>query len=431
MVQGTSFENDLNALALLALVASGREEYRPLVAEYAQKVAECQPGPGFPESWEYAYNTLFLAEYALATKDEAVMAGLRRSALAIACGASGVGTWGHRFAQPNGNLYGYGCMNQPGIPLTLAMVLAREAGVKDPDLDKTSARASGFLRQWVNRGAIPYGDHEPWPWHDDNGKCSGAAVLFDRLGDREAAAFYSRMGTAAYAERESGHTGNFFNILWALPGVSRGGPAATAAYFKETSWYCDLARGWDGRCEYVGFPGEDSYDGWDCTGACLLGYALPLKSLYLTGRRPGAAPVLSPTDVAETIAAGRGFTFQNAERKVWYAERKSETLLAGLSSWSPAVRTRSSQKPRSTSRASTWAASARVRRSPLASRAPWRRSPHSSASAGDSSSPSGWSAAPRASSACSPAAVSRKRRTSAVRSAGGRPSRSASPGGAW
>jgi hypothetical protein len=338
-----SIENDLNALALLALVASGREEYRPLVAEYAQKVAECQPGPGFPESWEYAYNTLFLAEYALATKDEAVMAGLRRSALAIACGASGVGTWGHRFAQPNGNLYGYGCMNQPGIPLTLAMVLAREAGVKDPDLDKTSARASGFLRQWVNRGAIPYGDHEPWPWHDDNGKCSGAAVLFDLLGDREAAAFYSRMGTAAYAERESGHTGNFFNILWALPGVSRGGPAATAAYFKETSWYCDLARGWDGRCEYVGFPGEDSYDGWDCTGACLLGYALPLKSLYLTGRRPGAAPVLSPTDVAETIAAGRGFTFQNAERKVWYAERKSETLLAGLSSWSPAVRTRSSQ----------------------------------------------------------------------------------------
>ncbi len=335
-----SIENDLNALAL---VASGREEYRPLVAEYAQKVAECRPQLDGLPSWEYAYNTLFLAEYALATKDKAVMAGLRRLSLEIARGASGVGTWGHGFVQPSGNLGGYGCMNQPGIPLTLAMVLAREAGVKDPDLDKTITKASGFLRQWVNKGAIPYGDHEPWPWHDDNGKCSGAAVLFDLLGDQEAAAFYSRMGTAAYAERESGHTGNFFNILWALPGVSRCGPAATAAYFKETSWYYDMARGWDGRVEYVGFPGEDSYNGWDCTGSYLLGYALPLRSLYLTGRKRGAAPVLSPAEVAETIAAGRDFTFENAERKDWYAERKTEVLLAGLSSWSPAVRLRSSQ----------------------------------------------------------------------------------------
>lgn len=336
-----SIENDLNALALLA---SGRKQYRRLVAEYAVKVAEYRPQQDGLPSWEYAYNTLFLAEYALATKDEAVMAGLRRLALEIARGASSVGTWGHRFAQPNGNLYGYGCMNQPGIPLTLAMVLAREAGVKDPDLDKTITKASSFLRQWVNKGAIPYGDHEPWPWHDDNGKCSGAAVLFDLLGDREAAAFYARMGTAAYAERESGHTGNFFNIFWALPGVSRCGPAATAAYFQETSWYYDMARGWDGRVEYVGFPGETSYLGWDCTGAYLLGYALPLKSLYLTGRKPGAAPVLSPEEVTETIAAGRDFTFQSSQRKDWYAQRTTDVLLAGLSSWSPTVRLRSAQE---------------------------------------------------------------------------------------
>jgi hypothetical protein len=338
-----SIENDMNALALLALVASGRAEYRPLVTEYAQKVAECKPELDGLPTWEYAYNTLFLAEYALATKDATVLAGLRRLSLDIARGMSGVGTWGHGFVQPSGNLGGYGCMNQPGITLTLAMVLAREAGVKDPDLNRGIAKASGFLRQWVNRGAIPYGDHEPWPWHDDNGKCSDAAVLFDLLGDQEAASFYSRMGTAAYAERESGHCGNFFNILWALPGVSRCGPAATAAYFNETSWYYDLARGWDGRVEFVGFPGEDSFNGWDCTGAYLLGYALPLKSLYITGRKPGAAQVLSPAEVAETIEAGRGFTFQNWERKEWYAERNTDALLTGLSSWSPAVRLRSAQ----------------------------------------------------------------------------------------
>lgn len=335
-----SIENDMNALALLA---AGRKEYGPLVAEYAQKVAALKPDMAGLPSWEYAYNTLFLAEYVLATKDAAVLPGLKRLSLEIARGASPIGTWGHGFVQGSGNLGGYGCMNQPGIPLTLAMVLAREAGVKDPDLDKTIAKASGFLRQWVNKGAIPYGDHEPWPGHDDNGKCSGAAVLFDLLGDREAAAFYSRMGTAAYAEREGGHCGNYFNILWALPGVSRCGPDATAAYFKETSWYYDLARGWDGRLTFVGFPGEDSYAGWDCTGSYLLGYALPLKSLYLTGRKPGVVPVLSTAEVAETIAAGRDFTYQNAESREWYAERKTDALLAGLSSWSPTVRLRSAQ----------------------------------------------------------------------------------------
>jgi hypothetical protein len=334
-----SIPNDLNALALLA---SGREEYRPLVAEYAEKVAGHKPGGHI--SWGYAYETLFLAEYALATKDETVMAGLRRLALDIARGASGVGTWGHAFARPSdGILDGYGCMNQPGIVLTLAMVVSREAGVKDPDLDRAISKASGFLHWYVNKGAIPYGDHDPWPWHDDNGKCSSGAVLFDLLGDREAAAFFSRMGVAAYGERESGHTGNFFNILWALPGVSRCGPAATGAYFQETAWYYDLARGWDGRLAYQGLPGEgrENYTGWDCTGAFLLGYAVPLKSLCLTGRNPSGVPALRSDEVAETIAAGRDFTFWT--ERTCYDKRDTEALLAGLSSWSPAVRKRSAQ----------------------------------------------------------------------------------------
>jgi HEAT repeat protein len=52
--------------------------------------------------------------------------------------------------------------------------------------------------------------------------------------------------------------------------------------------------------------------------------------------------VLSSAEVADTIAAGRDYTFQTAENREWYAERKTEALLAGLTSWSPAVRLRSS-----------------------------------------------------------------------------------------
>jgi hypothetical protein len=331
-----SIANDLNALLLLA---SGDESYRPLVEAYARKVAEHRPGGHV--SWGYAYDTLFLAEYALATKDAAVMAGLKRLAVDIAQGQSGVGTWGHAFARPDGRLNGYGCMNQPGIVLTLAMAVAREAGVKDAAVERAVRMGARFLRWYVHKGAIPYGDHAPWPWHEDNGKCSSAAVLFDLLGDREAAAYFSRMATAAWAERESGHAGNYFNVLWALPGVSRSGPAATRAYLREQDWSYDLMRGWDGRILHQGIPGEDrdSYSGWDCTGSYLLGFALPLKKTILTGRRPSVVDPLTPAEAEETIAAGRDFSYW--VKDAFYDGRDTAALLVGLGSWSPAVRKRS------------------------------------------------------------------------------------------
>lgn len=332
-----SIPNDLKALALLA---SGRDEYMALVKEYAAKVADHTPGGHV--SWGYAYSTLFLAEYFLATKDAAVMPGLQRLSLDIAKGQSAVGTWGHSFARPeDGILNGYGCMNQPGIVLTMAMAMAREAGVKAPELTAAIGKSGMFLRRFTGKGAFPYGDHAPWIAHDNNGVSASGAILFDLLGEREPTAFFSRMSNAAYAERETGHTGIFFSLLWALPGVSRCGPLATGAYMKETDWYYDLARGWDGRFVYQGEPGvpRSTYDGWDVTGAYLLAYALPVKRTFVTGRKLCAAPALSAGEVAETISAGR-WNFWNGQ-EACYDGRSIEALFGGLASWSPAVRERS------------------------------------------------------------------------------------------
>ncbi len=333
-----SIENDLNALALLA---SGDPQYLPLVADYARAVAEATPGGHI--SWGYGYETLFLAEYVLATHDQEAMKGLRRLALDIAEGQSTVGNWGHAFRRvPQGDLKGYGAMNQTGIVLTLAMAIAREAGVKSLILDEAIARSAAFLRWYVDKGAIPYGDHDPWPWHEDNGKCSAAAILFDLLGDAEASGFFARMAVAAYSERESGHTGNFFNHLWAAPGVARAGPAATAAYFVEAGWELELARAFDGSFPYQPTPadwGGDSYNGWDCTGAYALHFALPLRKTILTGKRPFVPVPLEGTALQATIDAGRDFSYWTEENP--YAQKSLEALFAGLSSWSPAVRTRS------------------------------------------------------------------------------------------
>lgn len=338
-----SIDNSINALALLA---SGSEGYRPMLADYAKKVAELRL-EGMA-TWHYGYALVFLAEYVMATGDQSVMPGLERLALESARGQSAVGTWGHAFARPDGNLHGYGAMNSPGLPLAVGMVLAREAGVKHADLDKAIDRAAAFLRWYVNKGSPPYGDHLPWPGHEDNGKSSNAAVLFDLLGDREAAEFFAKMGLAGYDERERGHTGNFFNILWAMPGLSRCGPHATGAYWREQGWYYDLARGWDGSFRYQGSPvGEEEhgkYTNWDNTGTYLLAYALPLKNLRILGKGHSAVTSLTPGQAKQVIADGRGFFENKTNAPLRYSTRGEKELLAGLSSWSPIVRKRSGEE---------------------------------------------------------------------------------------
>ena len=328
----------LNALALLA---SGDAAYLPLVKKEAEWAADFTSDS--MQTWHYGYVMILLAEYVLATGDQSVMPGLRRLALEAAKGQSAVGSWGHGFAVPDGRLRGYGMMNSPGLPLTIALVLAREAGVKDPVVDVAIERSAKLLRFYIGKGAIPYGDHHPWIQnHDDNGKCGMAAVLFNLLGEAKGAEFFSRMSVASHGpERDCGHCGNFFNLLWSIPGVALSGPNATGAWMNEFgTWYFDLARRWDGTFPHQGPPEteQDSYEGWDATGGYLLAYAMPLKKIYLTGKRPGITPQLDAASAQSLINDGRGWS--NKDRNSAYDKLSEDQLVERLGSWSPTVRER-------------------------------------------------------------------------------------------
>jgi hypothetical protein len=328
----------LNALALLA---SGNADYLPLVKKEAQWAADFSSTS--MQTWHYGYCIMLLSEYVLATGDHSVMPGLRRLAMEAAKGQSAVGSWGHGFAIPDGRLGGYGMMNSPGLPLTISLVLAREAGVKDPEVTTAIELSCRLLRFYIGKGAIPYGDHHPWiETHDDNGKCGMAAVLFNLLGEAKGAEFFSRMSVASHgSERDCGHTGNYFNILWAMPGVVLSGPNATGAWMNEFgSWYFDLARRYDGSYLHQGPPEneQDSYEGWDSTGGYLLAYAMPLKTLYLTGKRPSVVPQLDVTTSQSLIVDGQGW--DNKNRHGAYDQLSVDQLLDRLGSWSPVVRER-------------------------------------------------------------------------------------------
>ncbi len=328
----------LNAMALLAI---GDAKYLPVIKKEAEWAAGFQ-ADGMA-TWYYGYVISLLAEYHMATGDDSVMPGLRRLALEAAKGQSKVGSWGHKFAGPDGRLVGYGMMNAPGVPLTISLVLAREAGVKDAEVEVAIERSAKLLRFYIGKGSVPYGDHHPWiQGHEDNGKCGMAAVLFNLLEEPEGSKFFSRMSLAAHgAERDCGHTGNFWNVTWALPGVNQSGPQATGAWMKEFgSWYFDLARNHDGTFSHLGPPQAtpDATGSWDPSGAYLLAYAMPLKKLVLTGKKPPTAKQLSAEEAQTIIQEGRGWS--QGDKYSAYDKLPADVLIDCLSSWSPIVRER-------------------------------------------------------------------------------------------
>jgi hypothetical protein len=175
----------------LALMATGKPEYLPKVRELARKIGprtlRIAPHMG---SWHLGYCTLLLSEYYLLTGDEEVFPALEQYTIAIAKGQGMYGTFGHGLVPPgpNGELHGsvppYGPVNATGLVANLAIVMGRKCGVRHPVIDPAIERASNFFGYFVDKGSIPYGEHEPWPHHENNGKNAMAAVFFAVQGNR-------------------------------------------------------------------------------------------------------------------------------------------------------------------------------------------------------------------------------------------------------
>ena len=346
-------ENWCGAVNGLALMASGNPDYLPKVRDFVHKMAPAAlnlRNDVNGSAWEFGYRNLFLCEYYLLTGDKEVLHAIAEYTLSLALGQGMYGTFGHGFSglTPDGKRHGsippYGPVNMAGLPANLSIVMGRKCGVKDPEVEDAIERASKFFGYFVDKGSIPYGEHEPWPYHENNGKNSITALLFSLQGDKiKQTQFFSKMATAGYQSRECGHTGQGFSYLWGALGANVGGPAAAAAFFKEASWHFDLVRRCDGAFTYDGdeqygpgrtdddtYYGKSSYDGLSPAATYVLTYSLPLKKLCITGRDANPASWLSTKEVADAIASG---SF-DLERK----QQTAQQLVAAFGDWSPIVR---------------------------------------------------------------------------------------------
>ena len=337
----------------LALLATGNPEYLPKLRDFAHKMGpptlklELKDGMII---WDWGYRNLFLCEYYLATGDKDVFHAVTEYTVNLSKGQSMYGTIGHGISRltPEGKLHGsippYGPVNMCGLPANLSIVLGKRCGVKDPEVDAAMARAAGFFGYFADKGAIPYGEHEPWPYHENNGKNSISALMFSLQDNKvKEAQFFAKMATAGYRSRECGHTGQGFSYLWSALGANVGGPAAAAAFFKEASWHFDLVRRCDGAFTYDGgeqygpgstddntYYGRSSYSGLSPNATYVLAYSMPLKKLCITGKELKPANCLTKEQVAAAITSG-SFDLDRKQKSV-------PELVAAFSDWSPIAR---------------------------------------------------------------------------------------------
>ncbi|MCX6878404.1 MAG: DUF6288 domain-containing protein [Verrucomicrobia bacterium] len=351
-----------SGLALLAAVKPGDANYTAVQAKvqtFARSLAPASLHLTGCDTWGWGYIGTFLGEYFLRTvadgsPDTTVLHGINEYTVGLAKGQSKYGTFGHGGAeqQADGSLHGsiswYGPVNSAGLIANLAIVIGKKALVAggitpDPEIDPAIERGAKFFAYFVNKGGIPYGEHEPWSGgHASNGKDAMAAVFFGLQDNRPVETeYFTRMSTAGWVGREYGHTGQGFSYFWAALGAAMGGDAAAAAHLNQVRWHLDLERRTDGSFVYDGgeqyggsststYLGSSSYSGLSPNACYVLTYALPLKRLHITGRNANPANTLDAAKVANAIAAA---TYERDCTGYPVA-----TLMTALSEYDPVLR---------------------------------------------------------------------------------------------
>ncbi len=224
----TNYGGSIDALALLAAVVPGDSDYAAVqnrLQSYAQALTPANLSLSGCDTWNWSYITIFLSEYYLRTvadgaPNAGVLAGINKYTVAMASAQSRYGTFGHGGSalKSDGTLHGtippYGPVNSAGIPANIGIVMGKKALLAGshaihPEIDPAIERGSKFFGYYVNKGSIPYGEHEPWiSGHGSNGKDSMCAVLFGLQENRPAEAeYFARMSIAGCTGREYGHTG--------------------------------------------------------------------------------------------------------------------------------------------------------------------------------------------------------------------------------
>jgi hypothetical protein len=321
LVKSKKFGRGNMNIGLLGLLATGEQKYIDAVKNVIHGASWAKPDidvvsqiqTSGRHAWGWGYTNLLLCEYYLLTGDKYVLPAIKQYSVAMSTGRDAGGLWGHGMAylepnrgQKHGRLFGYAQINQSSLALFISMILADKCGIRHPELQAGIEQTHTFYNDFVGKGALPYGVHDPFSKaYNNNGTSGSAAVAFAVKGNKEGASFYSRCSATSHSILETGHTGHFFNQLWTGLGANVAGPEISAEFFKKSRWLHTLNRTWDGSfvydcCEYK--QGIYSYRGLSDAGSHLLNYCLGRGKLYITGRDADQSVWLKGKEVSDTMA---------------------------------------------------------------------------------------------------------------------------------
>lgn len=325
----------MTSMSALGMLATGREAFMPKLRAHAHWLTRDEK-TGEPLTfnissdgrrvWHTSYRLIFLAEYYLATGDEAVLPAIKTLAVGAAKGQSWVGSYGHRFASRrpdgsyNGPLLGYGAINNASLSMLSGLVLASKCGIEDPALTQAIARGKRFYDFFVGHGGIPYGDH--WAgtdYFENNGTSGLSAIAYGLMGDQPGQQFFSAMAVAsAPTAREEGHQGCYWSHLWSDLGAAFSGEQGRNASFLETRYLRTLERSWDGRVIDPSNIGPTKYTKGrgDVTGERLLLLSLGRKKVHFTGKAAQVERPLEGQALADALGAGRLIYHPEARKEI-------------------------------------------------------------------------------------------------------------------
>lgn len=339
----------------IALIASGKPEHRELVRNWVHKQKLCKDinekvefVGGSYLSWRKSFGPLDMAIYYDATGDDYVLPEIRKTAIEVAMGQSGGGSWGHTFSSPmfnggqlHGRCPGYGAMNNAGTRCFFLLTLARKAGIKDPEIDAAIWRASRFFGTYVDKGCIPYGDHGPHPSDDSNGKNYGAAYAFYTLGMSYQAKYFSMHSAHASFTSRGGHGSP---DLWQFTPLSShiSGQKAVTAAMRNMRWFYTVARRHDGsfviQSEQAGIGSKTSESP---TALYAMYHSLPLKQLITTGKDANTNCWMNDKEYEQLLISARNQmndpVLLERSGKPWN-ERSTDELIGWMGHFYPNMR---------------------------------------------------------------------------------------------
>jgi hypothetical protein len=229
--------------------------------------------------------------------------------------------------------------NCPKSAAVLEKGLAEKAGITDQKVLDAIERAANFYGAYVDRGSIPYGEHEPMLNYGENGKNGIAALCFKIMGTHNYDAnYYSTLAGSTANNVDGGHQGPFPNYLFTPLGANAGGEASMAKFFAEQKWRFELARNWDGSFIYNtyqnGGQGGSGGQTWSqkqfrAYQAMLMPYAAPLRETYMTGKGNTDSTKWLSAEQLDDVQVSSGYDATT---------RSISELVGDLDNWSPITR---------------------------------------------------------------------------------------------